>query len=98
MVFHNLSRYDAHLFIRELEKETNKTGVITKNKEDYITFLIDVVVDKYVDKDGKEKEKKTQFRFIDSIKFMATSLESLTSNLIKDGRKLNRLKTNISYL
>ena len=83
--FHNLSSYDAHLFIKEPGKETNKVGVIANNKEDYITFSTDVVVDEYVDKDSKEKEKKTQLRFIDSMKFMATSLQSLTNNLVGVG-------------
>ena len=32
-------------------------GVIAKNKEDYITFSIKVVVDKYIDKNGVEKER-----------------------------------------
>ena len=55
VVFHNLSGHDAHLFIRELAASKPggaKVGVITKNKEDYITFSIKVVVDKYVDKNG----------------------------------------------
>ena len=81
VVFQNLSGYDAHLFVRELGEETNKIGVIAKNKEDYISFTIDVVVDEYQDKD-KTKEKKIQLRFIDSMKFMASSLDSLTSNLV----------------
>ena len=39
IVFHNLSGYDAHLFIRELaafKPGGAKMEVITKNKEDYI--------------------------------------------------------------
>ena len=39
IVFHNLSGYDAHLFIKELAAYTNEEsnmGVIAKNKEDYI--------------------------------------------------------------
>ena len=80
--FHNLSGYDAHLFITELGKETNKIGVITKNKEDYIAFSVYVVVHKYVDKDSNEKEKKIHLRFVDCAKFMSTSLESLTNNLV----------------
>ena len=43
VVFHNLSGYDAHMFIKELASSSPdgaKMGVITKNKEDYITFSI----------------------------------------------------------
>ena len=55
VVFHNLSGYDAHLFIRELGAHTSEMGVIAKNKEDYISFSIKVPVEKYVDKNGEEK-------------------------------------------
>ena len=49
VVFHNLSGYDAHLFIRELGAHTSDMEVIAKNKEDYISFSIKVRVEKYVD-------------------------------------------------
>ena len=88
VVFHNLSGYDAFLFIRELGKKSKDIGVIAKNKEDYITFSIDVVIDKYVNKDGNEKDKMIKLRFINSFKFMVSSLDSLTNNLVKGGRKL----------
>ena len=87
IVLHNLSGYDAHLFIWEMGKETNKIGVIAENKEKYISFTTNVVVDEYRDK-GKTKEKKIQLRFIDSFKFMASSLDSLTNNLVKGGKEL----------
>ena len=63
-------------------------GVITKNKEDYISFSIKVEVDRYIDKNGKEKSKKIELRFIDSFKFMSSSLDSLTNNLVCGGQKL----------
>ena len=53
IVFHNLSGYDAHLFIKELAASSTdgaKMDVITKNKEDYMSFSIKVEVDKYIDK------------------------------------------------
>ena len=56
-MFHNLSGYDAHLFIRELGAHTSEMGVIMKNKEDYISFSIKVPVEKYIDKEGNEKDK-----------------------------------------
>ena len=60
IVFHNLSGYDAHLFIRELGKkfDTAIIGVIAENKEKYITFNVNVIVGKCKDKkDIKRKEK-----------------------------------------
>ena len=64
-----------------------KMGVITKNKEDYITFSISVEVDKYIDKDREECSKKIELRFIDSFKFMSSSLDSLVNNLARGNNK-----------
>ena len=46
IVFHNLSGYDAHLFIKELERRFNKNdiGVIAGNKEKYINFNVKIYV------------------------------------------------------
>ena len=83
VVFHNLSGYDAHLVIRELGRHSRDTmEVLAKTKEDYISLSVKVAVDKYVDKLGNEKDKLIELRFIDSFKFMATSLDSLTRNLV----------------
>ena len=60
-------------------------GVITKNKEDYISFSIKVEVDKYIDKNGIEKTKKIELRFIVSFKLMSSSLDSLVNNLACGG-------------
>ena len=81
VIFHNLTRYDAHLFIRELAKYTTGMGVIAKNTEGCISFSIKVEVDKYIDKEGSERMKEMELRFIDSIKFMSSSLDSLVNNL-----------------
>ena len=95
VIFHNLSGYDAHLFIRELGKEAKDIEVIAKNKEDYITFSVDVTVDKYHDKKGNEKDKTIELRFIDSFKFMVSSLDSLTNNLVKGNlRSKKKLSSN----
>ena len=63
-------------------------GVIAKNKEDYISFSVDVTVDRYVNKLGNEKEILIELRFIDSFKFMSSSLDSLTRNLVGSATKL----------
>ena len=70
VVFHNLSGYNAHLFIKELGKNSRDMEVIAKNKEDCISFSVEVAVNKYVDKEGNEKKKLIELRFIDSFKFM----------------------------
>ena len=91
IVFHNLAGYDAHLFIKELaayKPGGAKMEVIAKNKKDYITFSIRVAVDKYIDKNGVEKEKEIELRFIDSFKFMSSSLDSLATNLVQGGQRL----------
>ena len=90
VVFHNLSGYDAHLFIKELADSTNRVrmGVITKNKEDYITFSINVEVDKYIYKGGEEYSKEIELRYIDSFKFMSSSSDSLINNLALRNNRL----------
>ena len=60
-------------------------GVIAKNTEDYISFSVNVEVDKYIDKSGEEKPKEITLRFIDSNKFMSSSLDSLVNNLTRGG-------------
>ena len=77
VVFHNLAGYDAHLFIRELAKHTSHMGVIAKNVEDYISFSIKVEVE------IGTRTKEIELRFIDSFRFMSSSLDSLVNNLAK---------------
>ena len=62
--------------------------VTAKNKEDYISFYIKVPVEKYIDKNGEEKDKLSELRFIDSFKFMSSSLDSLTKKLVNGSKKL----------
>ena len=84
-MFHNLIDYDTHLFIKELGRRFNKNdiGVTAVNKERYISFNVKTNVKlagvKY--KDGKQVHKNIQLRFIDSFRFMASSLDKLASNL-----------------
>ena len=46
------------------------------------------MVDRYINKEGNEKDKFIELRFIDSFKFMASSSDSLTSNLVGSGIRL----------
>ena len=50
-----------------------------------MSFSIKVEVDRYIDKNGIEKSKKIELRFIDSFKFMNSSLDSLVNNLARGG-------------
>ena len=92
VIFHNLSGYDTHMFIKELaevEDPLKDVGLtktqggidcIAKTEENYISFNKTITVDTFV-KDGKEIQVKREIRFLDSLKFMASSLSKLASNL-----------------
>ena len=86
-MFHNLSGYNVHLFIKELGKDLRDMEVIVNDKEDYISFSIRIPVNKYID-DGQEKDKLIELRSIDSFKFMASSLDSLTKNLVRGSKRM----------
>ena len=92
VVFHNLSGYDSHLFVKNLGFSERSIDCIPNNEERYISFAKKIQVGSYTKKvknnQGETEEKTThlhhQIRFIDSYKFMATSLEKLVNNLSKD--------------
>ena len=85
VVFHNLSGYDSHLFIKNLGFTEGTIDCIPNNDEKYISFTKNTVVGSYINKGGKDKDIKHKVRFIDSFKFMNESLESLVNNLPDDG-------------
>ena len=62
-------------------------GVIAKNKEDYISFSVKVEVGMRIDKYGMELSVEMDLRFIDSFRFMGSSLDSLVNNLNRGGHK-----------
>ena len=98
VVFHNLSGYDSHLFIKNLGFTAGNIDCIPNNEERYISFTkkIEVGSDtkKVKNKKGEIKmETKAiihKIRFIDSFKFMAASLDSLVNSLPEDA--FNNLK------
>ena len=81
VVFHNLPGYHSHLFTKHWEMARNIFLVYQIMKK--ITFFSTkpVIVDKFVNKDGKEISIKRKLRFIDSLRFMASSLDKLSGNL-----------------
>ena len=83
VVFHNLSGYNSHLFIKNLGFSEGNIDCIPSNEEKYISFSKKIQVKSYT-KEEKEIKVYHTIRFIDSFKFMATSLEKLVNNLPKD--------------
>ena len=92
VIFHNLSGYDAHLFVKNLGVSEGNIKCIPNNEEKYISFSKEIVVDSW-EKDGKTFDVKHEIRFLDSFKFMASSLAGLVDNLARSGmEKFQNLK------
>ena len=103
VLFHNLQGYDSHLFIKQLAKISGDLSCIPSTEEKYISFskkIVHVVDEYFSRKMGKLFPKKFEIRFIDSYKFLQTSLANLVSNLQpSDFKNLNRvIKHNTSLL
>ena len=83
IVFHNLSGYDAHFIIKEIATAyEGRVDVLPITKEKYISFT------KHVNSTKGKTENNSQrncvkLRFIDSFKFLSTSLDKLASYLDK---------------
>ncbi|XP_076383744.1 uncharacterized protein LOC143260990 [Megalopta genalis] len=82
VVFHNLSGFDAHFFIKELANAfEGKIDALPLTKEKYISFA------KHTKRNNDviKKSWKTciKFRFIDLFKFLNSSLDKLSSYLDK---------------
>ena len=76
--FYNLSRYDAHHIIEYLVIETGeKLSAIAKNDENYISFSLDMPMEKFESKKGHDVIQYHSLRFLDSFQFMSQSLYCL---------------------
>ena len=75
-----MSGYDSHLFIKTLGNSEGDISCIPNNEENNISFTKQVIVGKFVNEEGKEVNVKRELRFIDSLRFMASSLDNLSSN------------------
>ena len=84
VIFHDLSGYDSHLFIKNLGYTDGNIDCIPNNKKKYFSFTKNIVTGSYTNKEGKTKPIKHKIRFIDSFKFMSTSLDNLVNNLPDD--------------
>ncbi len=79
VLFHNLEGYDSHLFVKSLGLTEGDIKCISKTDEKYISFSKNVPME-----NGKEKVICLEMRFLDSLKFMRGSLDSLAKTLGKD--------------
>ena len=88
IVFHNGSTYDYHFTIKELAKEFDGNfKYLGKNTEKYITFS--VPIKKEIKNKNTIIEITYKIKFIDSFRFMSTSLSKLVDNL-SEGLHNNR--------
>ena len=97
IIFHNGSTYDYHFIIKELVKEfEGNVQCLGENTEKYITFS--VPMKKRIE--NKDMEITYKIKFIDSFRFMATSLSKLVDNLTEDihGDKCVDCKSDLSYM
>ena len=84
IAFHNGSNYDYHLIIKDLAEELKKQFTcLGENTEKYITFTVPIETEvTRIDKNGEEITKyiSSILQFIDSARFMASSLSNLVNN------------------
>ena len=101
VIFHNLQGYDAHLFIKKLSSLKGELNCIPSTEEKYISFSKKIKVDEYRSKrTGEMVSLNFELRFIDSFKFLQTSLANLVGNLQPDDFQNTKeiMKDNIELL
>ena len=101
VIFHNLQGYDAHLFIKQLSGIQGELNCIPSTEEKYISFSKKIKVDEYKSrKTGEMVSLNFEIRFIDSFKFLQTSLANLVGNLQPDDFQNTKeiMKDNVELL
>ena len=85
VVFHNGSNCDYHFIIKELANEfEGQFECLGENKEKYKTFSVPIEKEvTKIDRDGNESVVTISYKvkFIDSARFMASSLSNLIDDL-----------------
>ena len=97
VVFHNGSTYDYNFIIKELVKEfEGNFDCLVENTEKYITFS--VPLKKKIE--NKNLEITYKIKFIDSFRFMSSSLSKLVDNLSEGihNNKCSDCKSNLDYV
>ncbi|CAH3178524.1 unnamed protein product [Porites lobata] len=85
VIFHNLQGYDAHLFIKQLAILEGDLNCIPSTEGKYISFSKSIKVGEYYClKIEKMCPINFEIRFLDSFKFLQTSLANLVENLQSD--------------
>lgn len=85
IIMHNLSGYDAHLFIKKLSSHIEgDISIIPNNAEQYISFTKVVEESSY----GYSYHEKIKLKFIDSCRFMQASLSSLAELIPTDRKRI----------
>lgn len=77
--FHNMSHYDSHFIVKQFGYDTKSIHVIPNSEEKYISF-------------SKHISNRFCIKFIDTFRFMATSLEKLAKNLSSDVTRFREVR------
>ena len=97
VIFHNGSTYDYHFIISEYVSQFDGNfECLGENTEKYITFS--VPIKKRIE--NKNIDVTYKIKFIDSFRFMATSLSKLVDNLTEGihNDKCNKCKSNLCFV
>ena len=91
IVFHNGSNYDYHFMIKELTEEFKQFTCLGENPEKY--FIFSLLIKKEATRFHKKGTKITKtisyrLQFIDSTRFMVSSLSNLVNNLAEGIHKI----------
>ena len=98
VVFRNGSTYDYHFIIKELVKEFDGNfDCLGENSEKYITFSVPL---KKKIENKASIEINYQIKFIDSCRFMSSSLSKLVDNLSEGihNNKCSDCESNLDYI
>ena len=98
VVFHNGSTYDYHFIIKELVKEfEGNFDCLGENTEKYITFSVPI---KKKIENKASIEINYKIKFIDSCRFMSSSLSKLVGNLSEGihNNKCSDCESNFDYI
>ena len=86
IIAHNLSGYDLHHVVKSLHhcNPNNKFSIIPQTDENYISFSFKVWIKDIVNKNQNVIPIYEELRFIDSLRFMQSSLDKLVQSLPED--------------